>query len=359
MKLLGLVLLTLVFYQQLYADKYTMIKAEKTNHDFGDIKELDGPVSVSFTFKNVGKFPYTIREIKTSCGCTTTDYSKEAVKPGKSGYINVMYDPKNEKGRFNKMITVYGNSKNNLILTIEGNVIPRPQTILDQYSAISGNLRFVRNQVIFGEIDQYDIDTGIIKVYNPSGKTITIKHIKAPDHIRQSYMPRKIGPKETMEIEFYFSAYRKNDLGYVFDRIYLVTDDDILAEKEIIVVANITQDYSKKTEEELKNAAKIWITKTEHDFGDMKEGDVGTIQLEIKNEGLEKLIIYNIESSCGCAAYTLGNYKLNSGETTSLKVVFHSENRLGKQDKIIRFLTNDPNNKEIVIHIYANVIKPN
>ena len=70
---------------------------------------------------NEGNNLLVIQDVTTSCGCTKANYSKEPVRPGASLQLTVTYEAE-EKGHFNKMITVYCNTKASpLRLMIAGN----------------------------------------------------------------------------------------------------------------------------------------------------------------------------------------------------------------------------------------------
>lgn len=76
--------------------------------------------NVSFVLKNTGKQPLVIEYVKTSCGCTSVDYSKEPVQPGKEIQLNVTYKAEHPE-HFNKTITVYCNTETSPItLKISG-----------------------------------------------------------------------------------------------------------------------------------------------------------------------------------------------------------------------------------------------
>ena len=75
-------------------------------HDFGDIKESDGAVSHSFTVLNNGELPLVISRVIGSCGCTTPEWTKEPIKPGKTGKVVATFDPKNRPGPFNKNVQI-------------------------------------------------------------------------------------------------------------------------------------------------------------------------------------------------------------------------------------------------------------
>jgi len=64
---------------------------ERTEHNFGTIKEEIGAVSTQFEFTNTGKTPLIIQRVSASCGCTTPSYTREPVLPGKKGTISAKY----------------------------------------------------------------------------------------------------------------------------------------------------------------------------------------------------------------------------------------------------------------------------
>ena len=75
----------------------------------------------TFTLKNIGDKPLVIEDVNTSCGCTTVNYSKEPIQPGKELVLEVSYKAEHAE-HFNKTITVYCNSESSPIrLTILGN----------------------------------------------------------------------------------------------------------------------------------------------------------------------------------------------------------------------------------------------
>ena len=91
------------------------------DHDYGTItKGADG--DCVFKFKNEGKAPLILSNVKASCGCTTPMWTKEPVMPGASGEIKVHYDT-NRIGAFSKTITVSSNAENaTIMLRILGTV---------------------------------------------------------------------------------------------------------------------------------------------------------------------------------------------------------------------------------------------
>jgi hypothetical protein len=88
----------------------TTIYFAETNHNFGKIAEGE-KVSHRFTFKNTGDKPLLVADVKPSCGCTTPDWTKTEVAPGKEGYIMVQFDSQGRVGQQMKTVTVFANIK--------------------------------------------------------------------------------------------------------------------------------------------------------------------------------------------------------------------------------------------------------
>lgn len=106
-------------------EKSAEIKFETLNHDFGTFSANDPVVKCVFKFTNVGDAPLIIHQAIASCGCTVPTYTKEPVKPGESGQIEVTYNGKGKfPGRFTKNITVRTNGKETATvrLTISGDM---------------------------------------------------------------------------------------------------------------------------------------------------------------------------------------------------------------------------------------------
>jgi hypothetical protein len=102
---------------------YTIIQWKDTLNNFGTIKTGDS-AHLKFQFTNIGKTPLFILNTRTSCGCTVTDFPKDPVMPGNSGFIRVTYKSGAQTGEINKTITVIANTKKskNSSLIIRGTV---------------------------------------------------------------------------------------------------------------------------------------------------------------------------------------------------------------------------------------------
>ncbi len=102
------------------------VKWDKTVYDFKNI-EQGKPVSIAFEFTNISDVPFIISNVRTSCGCTATNYTKEPVLPKKKSTITVTYNAA-KVGYFQKSITVYANTpEQSYLLEIKGTVDAKKQ----------------------------------------------------------------------------------------------------------------------------------------------------------------------------------------------------------------------------------------
>ena len=90
--------------------------------DYGSILQ-DSEGKRIFTFKNTGDSPILIKSVKGSCGCTVPSKPKNAILPGETSEISVVYDT-HRIGGFSKTITIISNAKvERKVLRIKGNVM--------------------------------------------------------------------------------------------------------------------------------------------------------------------------------------------------------------------------------------------
>lgn len=98
-----------------------VIMFEKTTYDYGNIPQK-GDGTCEFVFKNTGKAPLILSNVKSSCGCTVPEWPKKPIMPKKTGVIKVKYNTA-RLGNFQKSITVFSNAKNSpVVLSIKGKV---------------------------------------------------------------------------------------------------------------------------------------------------------------------------------------------------------------------------------------------
>jgi Protein of unknown function (DUF1573) len=113
-----------VVAQVVKAEEEVLVLKE-TEHDFGKIPQ-GKPVYYSFTIINTGKTPLKLDNVQASCGCTTPEWSRDAIAPGDKAVIKVGYNAAAE-GSFTKPVTITYNTSQTKQLTIKGTVWKAPE----------------------------------------------------------------------------------------------------------------------------------------------------------------------------------------------------------------------------------------
>lgn len=91
--------------------KYTTIQWIDSLKNVGNV-QFGETVSIPFKFKNTGNYPLMILSAEPGCGCTVTDFPKQAIAPGAEGTITAAFDSnKGHEGEFRKNINVSTNTK--------------------------------------------------------------------------------------------------------------------------------------------------------------------------------------------------------------------------------------------------------
>ena len=85
------------------------ITFEEVKYDFGSVAQ-GGTVDHTFKFKNTGTAPLIISNIGVSCGCTTPEWTKEPILPGKMGSIAAHFNSTGKMGMQNKVLTIESNA---------------------------------------------------------------------------------------------------------------------------------------------------------------------------------------------------------------------------------------------------------
>lgn len=339
------------------AQENAIISFTETKHNFGTIKEEGGDVEHEFVFTNKGNVPLVITSVNASCGCTTPGWTTDSIMPGKSGFVKAKYEPFNRPGSFNKTLTVNTNAEPAVtVLTIEGYVTPKPRTVEMDLPAKVGRLRFKYKTFNFGGITTKEPIMKEFEVYNESDSVITFSDkYTAPEHIKLTFEPVALKPKERGKVWVRYDAAAKKDFGFVSDNVVFYTNEPGEPEKNFSVYATIEEYFPPLSEAEKERAPRLTFNGILHDFGTVKKGDVLTVEFPFANTGGSELNIRKTKANCGCTVSNPGKNNLQPGESSSLTVKFNTAGREGTQQKTVTVFSNDPLNPTQVLTIKAVV----
>jgi hypothetical protein len=338
------------------------ISWDKTVHDFGSFKEEAGPQAATFTFTNTGNMPLYLTDVKASCGCTATDYTKEPVQPGGKGYVKATYNPANRPNKFSKSITVMSNTENPAtILRIEGNVIPREKTVVDLYPREFGNLRLKSTHIALSNVYNTKEVSDSIEIMNMGTEPMEITFENVPAHIKVTAVPSRLeGIKNEQTgqkgyIKVTYDGKKKNDWGQSNDRVNVIINGEKKSQYRLSISATLIEDFSHLSKEELTNAPKMEFKELEYDFGTIKQGEKASHNYVFTNTGKSDLIIRKIKATCGCTATNPEKMVIKPGESSHITVTFNSAGKKGSQHKTITVISNAPGESNLSLKIKGSV----
>jgi hypothetical protein len=354
MKKIVLFAVTLLFATLLTAQMQApQINFETLEHDFGQIKEADGPVTFIFKFNNLGNKPLLINNVRPSCGCTTPKWSKQPILPNAKGEIEVTFNPRNRPGSFRKSITVTNNTpKPNIYLVIKGKVLPRTKTPEENFPFPLGEVRAKKTHLSFFNMTNTAKKSSSIQVFNPSTDSITISFPELPAHITAQSLVLEAG-KEGL-ISFTYDASLKNDWGFVSDDITIWVDS-VAMKTKLKLSATITEDFSGLSPKERANAPKLVLSEKKVDFGDVQRGDLISQQVTITNSGKSPLTIHSAKSTSTIVKCKVSNTSIEVGDSATLEVTIDTNRTKGRQYKTINIISDDPSAPNSTLTFTGNV----
>jgi hypothetical protein len=103
-----------------------------------------------------------------------------------------------------------------------------------------------------------------------------------------------------------------------------------------------------------KNGAAITFEATEHNFGDITQGDVVEHTFKFTNTGTQPLIIERVDVTCGCTTPAWTKEPVMPGKTGYVTAKYNSAGRLGQQKKAITVHSNAADGASYV-YIVTNI----
>ena len=326
-------------------------------HDFGKIKEEAGPATINFEFTNTGSQPLIIKQVHASCGCTSPNWSKQPVLPGKKGFVTLTYNPKNRPGIFSKTATVTSNAATpTKVLTIKGDVEPKPKTLEDVYRYNMANkIRLKTNHMSFARVVKNKTGNQTVEIVNISDNPVAISFGNLPGHLKLSAEPAVLQPGAKGKLTGVYNSQLKNDWGFVIDRVDILLDGKQSASNRLTVSATIEEDFGAMSAEDRANAPVIAFDNNTFNFADISQGDKVEHVFTITNNGKSALYIRKIKASCGCTAVNPEDDMIPAGQSTTMKVIFDSRGKVGKQNKTITVISNDPKHPRSILWVKGTV----
>ncbi|RLC48272.1 MAG: hypothetical protein DRI23_10565 [Candidatus Cloacimonadota bacterium] len=214
------------------------------------------------------------------------------------------------------------------------------------------------NSVDFGDILMGSILSQKIKIHNTTKDTIYISYPKENIGIQLEIDPYKLPPAAYGELVLHFDT-KKQKFGTISDVIFLNTGiSDQVKSGKIKIRANIIEDFSTLSAEELAASPQIFVQNETIILDDLKPGVLKTEKIVIENNGLRDLYIRNIQTYSKEFNIEPTELIINPGKKASFGLSIKPENYASKLKTSISIVSNDPKRSIIKLTVLGEVNIP-
>ena len=319
--------------------------------DLGTLFEEEGLKVAEFSFTHTQDSLFFIENVWTDCGCTTADYTKDILKVGETGTVQVSFDPSSGVGFFSRMIVVKGNLAGSQdTLYVEGTAIPYPENPEATYGVKKAELGFRLSKVNMGKTFTNEPKLKEIEFYNFSNSTLKKSELsfQTPSYITISQVQDSIRPQERGLFLISYDGKAKNDLGFFEDRAIISW-----AEKqkfEMDIMADVFEYFAPFSKEDLNSVPQLFIENKEINLGTISPNAIQTRTVSLTNKGQQVLEIRKIQGNCECLKLEMVRTSINPGETLEMRITFNPKERFGIDQRNIHIFSNDPvNSVQLVV----------
>ena len=321
------------------------VEIDKFVHNFGDILFDSGPVSCTFTIKNTGSKPVVIYNVTTTCGCTNVDWTKEPIRPGKTGTVSVTYSNDEGPYPFDKSLTMYlSDLKKPVILKLRGVSQDRIKPLEELYPVNFGSLGFKESISKCGNMDQNNQKSEAIMVANLSDAPLKVSFNEVSPNLKLTVTPNPIPARSTAELTYTITADRslwgKNyywAVPVVNGKTYTSSEGD----KKIGFWAFTREDFSNATADEKKNGPRPTFKESTYSFGKVRQGQKVVAEYTFKNDGKAPFKVYKVDADAKISAGAIK--EAAAGESVTFKIELDTTDMpKGESLTIVTLTTNSP-----------------
>ena len=319
------------------------LEVENNDYDFGEITQAHGEVSHTFTIKNTGTQPFVINDVRSTCECTDPSWTREPVAPGKQGEVTLHFDPKGYVGPFHKTIQISSTAKNtNMFLTIHGVVLTPDEDEKLEYNI--GDLHLQSKHLNLGYVFKGELAEKSMVIKNQGNHPLELVLENVPSYIDAFVKPKVLKPGEFGRIEVYLHSDKTDEWDVIMKKIDVVINNKKDEDAKLAITANIREDFSKLTPDQLANAPEaVFLTNTVN-FDTLKNKKPVNCKFLLENRGNSNLIVRAVIPSCGCTAAKPDKLVLKPGDHAYIQAVFNPKGWDSNINKAITVITNDPKN---------------
>lgn len=244
------------------------------------------------------------------------------------------------------------------ICTGQTAIVQVQPSVEDRFPKRIGNLRFSATTLHLGDVLNNQLRTDTIKMYNAWNSPLTISSgLTLPDYMKMNIVPAKLGPSEEGMIIINYDAAKKQEFGFVFERLLLITNDALQGDKNLNITASIKEYFPPPVPGDTVAPQRVRVPETSHYIGPVTQGDKKTHGFTVFNDGQKDLIIHHAKTDCGCVSVEIPVKTVPPGSSAVINLEFDSFGKDGDVFVEVIVFVNDPVQPEIRFRLQADVRK--
>ncbi|MBL0104323.1 MAG: DUF1573 domain-containing protein [Bacteroidetes bacterium] len=241
-----------------------------------------------------------------------------------------------------------------VLLSFVAGFAQTPPTLNDQYAKRIGSLRFTKSTLSFGRVKNNEVKTDTLRMFNSGMTPITVSVQNKLSHLQISpaQLTVEVGKEGVLVITY--DVAKRNDFGFVLDRISLNTNDNQQPVKPINITATIDEFFASPAD---SLSPKARVIESSYNYGTIHAGEKASHEFVIFNDGQKPLLVHKTKSTCGCIKSSATKTEILPGQSGTIKIEFDSFGKDGKDSRITSVYINDPLMPEIKLEMTGTVLK--
>lgn len=292
--IISLLAATLFWYNADAQEKFGGIaEFESTVHDFGNVMVSDGPLSCSFTVRNISSKPMAIYSVVSSCGCTNVEWTREPIAAGASGSIKATYSNDEGPYPFDKSLSVYisGVSKP-ITLRLRGISHTRKLTLEESYPVKMGVLAVKSKNINGGALEQGNQKSDVIDLANLSTRKVRLGLGNISEGLSLRLDKENLNSREVAKLTWTVTASRSRWGANTYSA-EILADGKIVGKIDISV--STKENFSSLTKAQKDAGSRPMFSSSTYTFNRVKAGTGIDAAFKFSNEGKSSFKVYKVD----------------------------------------------------------------
>lgn len=328
---------------------------ERTEINLGVLNWKD-PALATFKITNRGNRNLLIKRVAPGCDCTVVTWTKDPIRPGESGTLNVTYDA-GMLGHFDKDVAVWTNADEKpSYLSISGEVVLQKLEYTGEYPYHIGDIYLSSDNIEFDDLNKGDRRQAVLSVLNTGKKPYDMELMHLPKYLTAEAQPKTLRSGRTGKFVLTLDSRYLMNNGLNQTSIYLsrFQGDKVGSDNEIGVQAILLPPIDTA----MANPPVLEMSTRNVDLGDIADEKRAKGTITIQNTGKSTLLIRSVQVMNVALGVDVRR-RIEPGRRTDMKITL-SPRFLKRQKGATRILmtTNDPKNPKVFITVSYKEQKP-